>query len=81
MRILTSHKTVFSKVKVISMLDLFLMVFQENFVEPFRRKARQENLRYNSMLKQLNSQHAAALRQWRAAQLYLLSERGPWSEM
>uniref|UniRef100_A0A663LWM3 Neurobeachin-like protein 2 n=1 Tax=Athene cunicularia TaxID=194338 RepID=A0A663LWM3_ATHCN len=55
--------------------------FQEHFVEPFRRKARQENLRYNSMLKQLNSQHTATLRQWRAAQLYLLSERGPWSEM
>uniref|UniRef100_A0A8C9EZH6 Neurobeachin like 1 n=1 Tax=Pavo cristatus TaxID=9049 RepID=A0A8C9EZH6_PAVCR len=55
--------------------------FQEHFVEPFSRKARQENLRYNSMLKQLNSQHTATLRQWRAAQLYLLSERGPWSEM
>uniref|UniRef100_A0A669QMN7 Neurobeachin-like protein 2 n=1 Tax=Phasianus colchicus TaxID=9054 RepID=A0A669QMN7_PHACC len=55
--------------------------FQEHFVEPFGRKARQENLRYNSMLKQLNSQHTATLRQWRAAQLYLLSERGPWSEM
>uniref|UniRef100_A0A8C2TXG9 Neurobeachin-like protein 2 n=1 Tax=Coturnix japonica TaxID=93934 RepID=A0A8C2TXG9_COTJA len=55
--------------------------FQEQFVEPFSRKARQENLRYNSMLKQLNSQHTATLRQWRAAQLYLLSERGPWSEM
>uniref|UniRef100_A0A663DT52 Neurobeachin like 1 n=1 Tax=Aquila chrysaetos chrysaetos TaxID=223781 RepID=A0A663DT52_AQUCH len=55
--------------------------FQEHFVEPFSRKARQENLRYNSMLKQLNSQHTATLRQWKAAQLYLLSERGPWSEM
>ncbi|XP_062434599.1 neurobeachin-like protein 1 isoform X1 [Rhea pennata] len=54
--------------------------FQEYFVEPFSRKARQENLRYNNMLKQLNSQHTATLRQWRAAQLYLLSERGPWSE-
>ncbi|KAJ7408227.1 neurobeachin-like protein 1 isoform X1 [Pitangus sulphuratus] len=54
--------------------------FQEHFVEPFSRKARQENLRYNSMLKQLSSQHTATLRQWRAAQLYLFSERGPWSE-
>uniref|UniRef100_A0A8D2NL23 Neurobeachin-like protein 2 n=12 Tax=Passeriformes TaxID=9126 RepID=A0A8D2NL23_ZONAL len=52
--------------------------FQEHFVEPFSRKARQENLRYNSMLKQLSSQHTATLRQWRAAQLYLFSERGPW---
>uniref|UniRef100_A0A8C0BIJ1 Neurobeachin-like protein 2 n=3 Tax=Neoaves TaxID=3078114 RepID=A0A8C0BIJ1_9AVES len=54
--------------------------FQEHFVEPFSRKARQENLRYNSMLKQLNSQHTATLRQWKAAQLYLLSERGPWKQ-
>ncbi|KAF2987476.1 hypothetical protein EK904_002517 [Melospiza melodia maxima] len=54
--------------------------FQEHFVEPFSRKARQENLRYNSMLKQLSSQHTATLRQWRAAQLYLFSERGPWAE-
>uniref|UniRef100_A0A8D2QND8 Neurobeachin like 1 n=1 Tax=Zosterops lateralis melanops TaxID=1220523 RepID=A0A8D2QND8_ZOSLA len=47
-------------------------------LSPFSRKARQENLRYNSMLKQLSSQHTATLRQWRAAQLYLFSERGPW---
>uniref|UniRef100_A0A8C3MD63 Neurobeachin like 1 n=1 Tax=Geospiza parvula TaxID=87175 RepID=A0A8C3MD63_GEOPR len=43
--------------------------FQEHFVEPFSRKARQENLRYNSMLKQLSSQHTATLRQWRATGL------------
>uniref|UniRef100_K7FGC5 Neurobeachin-like protein 2 n=1 Tax=Pelodiscus sinensis TaxID=13735 RepID=K7FGC5_PELSI len=54
--------------------------FQEYFVEPFNRKARQENLRYNSTLKQLNSQHTATLRQWRAAQLYLTCEQGPWAE-
>uniref|UniRef100_A0A8C4WGX6 Neurobeachin-like protein 2 n=1 Tax=Gopherus evgoodei TaxID=1825980 RepID=A0A8C4WGX6_9SAUR len=54
--------------------------FQECFVEPFNRKARQENLRYNSMLKQLNGQHTATLRQWRAAQLYLTCEQGPWAE-
>ncbi|XP_059583066.1 neurobeachin-like protein 1 isoform X2 [Alligator mississippiensis] len=54
--------------------------FQEYFVEPFNRRARQENLRYNSTLKQLNSQRTAILRQWRAAQLYLTCERGPWAE-
>ncbi|XP_072473428.1 neurobeachin-like protein 1 isoform X1 [Notamacropus eugenii] len=54
--------------------------FQDFFVEPFKRKARQENLRYNSMLKQLNSQHLATLRQWKAIQLYLTCERGPWAE-
>ncbi|XP_019409295.1 PREDICTED: neurobeachin-like protein 1 isoform X2 [Crocodylus porosus] len=54
--------------------------FQEYFVEPFNRRARQENLRYNSTLKQLNSQRTAILRQWRAVQLYLTCERGPWAE-
>ncbi|XP_070436866.1 neurobeachin-like protein 1 isoform X1 [Equus przewalskii] len=54
--------------------------FQEFFVEPFNRKARQENLRYNNMLKQLSSQQLAALRRWKAVQLYLTCERGPWAE-
>uniref|UniRef100_A0A8D1SIS5 Cytochrome P450 family 20 subfamily A member 1 n=1 Tax=Sus scrofa TaxID=9823 RepID=A0A8D1SIS5_PIG len=54
--------------------------FQEFFVEPFNRKARQENLRYNNMLKQLSSQHLATLRRWKAIKLYLTCERGPWAE-
>ncbi|XP_075685908.1 neurobeachin-like protein 1 isoform X3 [Rhinoderma darwinii] len=54
--------------------------FQEFFLEPFNRKARQENLRYNSMLKQINSQYTATLRQWKAAQRYLTCERGPWAD-
>lgn len=54
--------------------------FQEFFLEPFNRKARQENLRYNSMLKQINSQYTATLRQWKAAQRYLSCERGPWAD-
>nr|XP_056717431.1 neurobeachin-like protein 1 [Euleptes europaea] len=54
--------------------------FQEFFVEPFNRRSRQENMRYNSMVKQLNSQHTATQRQWRAAKLYLTSEQGPWAE-
>ncbi|XP_063788663.1 neurobeachin-like protein 1 isoform X2 [Pseudophryne corroboree] len=54
--------------------------FQEFFLEPFNRKARQENLRYNSMLKQIHSQSTATLRQWNAAQRYLTYERGPWAD-
>ncbi|XP_066200989.1 neurobeachin-like protein 1 isoform X3 [Saccopteryx leptura] len=53
--------------------------FQEFFVEPFNRKARQENLRYNNMLKQLSSQQLATLRRWKAIQVYLTCERGPWA--
>nr|BAC87125.1 unnamed protein product [Homo sapiens] len=54
--------------------------FQELFVEPFNRKARQENLRYNNMLKRLSSQQLATLRRWKAIQLYLTCERGPWAK-
>uniref|UniRef100_A0A8C7KL21 Neurobeachin-like protein 2 n=1 Tax=Oncorhynchus kisutch TaxID=8019 RepID=A0A8C7KL21_ONCKI len=54
--------------------------FQEQFVEPFSRRGRQENLRYNSMLKQLHSQHSAVLRQWRGARRSLVCERGPWAD-
>ncbi|XP_075464697.1 neurobeachin-like protein 1 isoform X2 [Ascaphus truei] len=54
--------------------------FQELFLEPFSRKGRQENSRYNSMLKQINSQCTAMLRQWKAAQRYLSWERGPWAD-
>ncbi|XP_061658136.1 neurobeachin-like protein 1 isoform X5 [Syngnathoides biaculeatus] len=54
--------------------------FQEHFVEPFSRQSRQENLRYNSMLKQQHSQNSASLRQWKAARRGLFCERGPWAE-
>ncbi|KAF7243753.1 Neurobeachin-like protein 1 [Varanus komodoensis] len=50
------------------------------FVKPFNRRARQENLRYNSMLKQLHNQHTAALRQWRSTRHSLTCEQGPWAE-
>uniref|UniRef100_A0A671YZN8 Neurobeachin-like protein 2 n=1 Tax=Sparus aurata TaxID=8175 RepID=A0A671YZN8_SPAAU len=54
--------------------------FQEQFVEPFTRRGRQENLRYNSMLKQQHSQNSATLRQWKAARRGLVCERGPWAD-
>ncbi|XP_075385717.1 neurobeachin-like protein 1 isoform X2 [Tenrec ecaudatus] len=54
--------------------------FQDSFVGPFNRKARQESMRYNNMLKQLSSQQLATLRRWKAIQLYLTCERGPWAE-
>ena len=49
-------------------------------MEPFNRKVRQENLRYNNMLKQLSSQQLATLRRWKAVKLYLTCERGPWAK-
>ncbi|KAA8579540.1 hypothetical protein FQN60_006633 [Etheostoma spectabile] len=54
--------------------------FQEQFLEPFSRRGRQENLRYNSMLKQQHSQNSATLRQWKAARRGLVCERGPWAD-
>ncbi|XP_036425659.1 neurobeachin-like protein 1 isoform X2 [Colossoma macropomum] len=52
--------------------------FQEQFVEPLSRRGRQENLRYNSMLKQMHTQNSAILRQWKASRRGLMCERGPW---
>lgn len=57
-----------------------LLVLQEQFVEPFSRRGRQENLRYNSMLKQQHSQNSAIVRQWKAARRGLVCERGPWAD-
>ncbi|XP_056156935.1 neurobeachin-like protein 1 [Lampris incognitus] len=54
--------------------------FQEQFVEPFSRRGRQENLRYNNMLKQQNTQSSATLRQWKASRRGLVCERGPWCD-
>ncbi|XP_028319544.1 neurobeachin-like protein 1 isoform X2 [Gouania willdenowi] len=54
--------------------------FQEQFVEPFSRRGRHENLRYNSMLKQQHGLHSATLRQWKAARRGLVCERGPWDD-
>ncbi|XP_042558754.1 LOW QUALITY PROTEIN: neurobeachin-like protein 1 [Clupea harengus] len=54
--------------------------FQEQFVEPFSRRGRQENLRYNSMLKQLHTHNSATFRQWKAARRGLVCERGPWAD-
>uniref|UniRef100_A0AAY4EZ61 Neurobeachin like 1 n=1 Tax=Denticeps clupeoides TaxID=299321 RepID=A0AAY4EZ61_9TELE len=54
--------------------------FQENFVEPFSRRGRQENLRYNSMLKQLHMQNSGTLRQWKVVRRGLVSEIGPWAD-
>lgn len=62
-----------------SILGLFCCL-QEQFVEPFSRRGRQENLRYNSMLKQQHSQNSATLRQWKAARRGLVCERGPWAD-
>ncbi|XP_076871278.1 neurobeachin-like protein 1 isoform X2 [Brachyhypopomus gauderio] len=57
------------------------ILFQEQFVEPFSRRGRQENLRYNSMLKLIHTQTSATLRQWKAARRSLMCERGPWVDM
>lgn len=67
-----------------TLLDLLSLTYllspQEQFVEPFSRRSRQENLRYNSMLKQQHSQNSATLRQWKAARRGLVCERGPWAD-
>lgn len=66
--------------QLLTSLSLAYVQTQEQFVEPFSRRGRQENLRYNSMLKQQHSQNSATLRQWKAARRSLVCERGPWAD-
>ncbi|XP_077472025.1 neurobeachin-like protein 1 isoform X2 [Stigmatopora argus] len=54
--------------------------FQEQFVEPFSCRSHQENLRYNSMLKQQHSHTSTSIRQWNSVRRGLVCERGPWAE-
>ncbi|XP_063308911.1 neurobeachin-like protein 2 isoform X7 [Pelobates fuscus] len=54
--------------------------FQELVVEPVLKRIRNENLRYNSVLKQISSHHNAVLRQWRSLQWLLSCPRGAWAD-
>ncbi|KAM8967194.1 neurobeachin-like protein 2 [Pelodytes ibericus] len=53
--------------------------FQELVLEPVLKRIRVENLRYSSVLKQINSHHSAVLRQWRSLQRLLTCPRGAWA--
>ncbi|KAM9307763.1 neurobeachin-like protein 2 [Gastrophryne carolinensis] len=54
--------------------------FQDLVLEPVMRRIRSENLRYNSVLKQINSHHSAILRQWKSLLRLLTCPRGAWAD-
>nr|XP_032813242.1 neurobeachin-like protein 1 isoform X1 [Petromyzon marinus] len=54
--------------------------FQDQVVEPFRRRTRGESARFNNSLKAQAAHLTASLRQWRLTRRYLSSERGPWAD-
>ncbi|CAM9697469.1 unnamed protein product [Lampetra planeri] len=54
--------------------------FQDQVMEPFRRRTRGESARFNSSLKTQAAQLTASLRQWCLTRRYLSSERGPWAD-
>ncbi|XP_068091322.1 neurobeachin-like protein 2 isoform X2 [Hyperolius riggenbachi] len=54
--------------------------FQELIVDPVVKRMRGENLRYNSVLKQINSHHNTVLRQWKSLLCLLTSPRGAWAD-
>ncbi|XP_044151242.1 neurobeachin-like protein 2 isoform X2 [Bufo gargarizans] len=54
--------------------------FQELVLEPVLKRIRTENQRYNGVLKQVNSNHSAVLRQWRSLLRLLTAPRGAWAD-
>ncbi|KAM5156980.1 neurobeachin-like protein 2 isoform 1-T1 [Mantella aurantiaca] len=54
--------------------------FKEVILEPVMKKILRENLRYNSVLKQINSHHSTVLRQWKALLRLLTCPRGAWAD-
>ncbi|XP_029444090.1 neurobeachin-like protein 2 isoform X2 [Rhinatrema bivittatum] len=54
--------------------------FQNLLLEPTMRRAKQENMRYANVLKQITSHHNAVLRQWKSLCRLLTCQRGAWAE-
>ncbi|XP_075444218.1 neurobeachin-like protein 2 isoform X2 [Ascaphus truei] len=54
--------------------------FQESVLEPVMKRARCENGRYHSVLKQISSHHSAVLRQWKSLLRLLTGPRGAWAD-
>ncbi|XP_018427338.1 PREDICTED: LOW QUALITY PROTEIN: neurobeachin-like protein 2 [Nanorana parkeri] len=54
--------------------------FQELILEPVMKRMQRENIRYNSVLKQINSHHNTVLRQWKSLLRLLTCPRGAWAD-
>ncbi|XP_078396983.1 neurobeachin-like protein 2 isoform X4 [Cetorhinus maximus] len=54
--------------------------FQELMLEPYLKRVRYENARYNNVLKQITSHHSAVLRQWQSLRRLFTCQRGAWAE-
>lgn len=54
--------------------------FQAQILEPALNIQRADAARHGNFVNQLNNQHQATLRQWRARKRFLIGERGAWAE-
>ncbi|XP_031760024.1 neurobeachin-like protein 2 isoform X1 [Xenopus tropicalis] len=54
--------------------------FQEYVLEQVMKRTKNENARYSSVLKQINSHHNTILRQWRSLLRLLSCPRGAWAD-
>ncbi|KAM3822734.1 neurobeachin-like protein 2 isoform 1-T1 [Vipera latastei] len=54
--------------------------FQDMILEPVMKRAKYENIRHTNMLKQINHHHNTVLKQWRALQRLLTSQRSAWAD-
>ncbi|XP_060592045.1 neurobeachin-like protein 1, partial [Ruditapes philippinarum] len=54
--------------------------FQSQVLDVYNKKVSNEEKRFQNVTTQLRNQHAAALKQWRAAKRFFTGERGAWAE-
>ncbi|XP_053386541.1 neurobeachin-like protein 1 [Mercenaria mercenaria] len=54
--------------------------FQNQILDVYNKKVTNEEKRFQNVTTQLRNQHAAALRQWRAAKRFFTGERGAWAQ-
>ncbi|XP_060579246.1 neurobeachin-like protein 1, partial [Ruditapes philippinarum] len=53
--------------------------FQSQVLDVYNKKVSNEEKRFQNVTTQLRNQHAAALKQWRAAKRFFTGERGAWA--
>ncbi|KAJ6655114.1 hypothetical protein lerEdw1_006018 [Lerista edwardsae] len=54
--------------------------FQELILEPVMKRAKCENIRHTTMLKQVNNHHNTVLKHWKALRRLLTSQRSAWAD-
>lgn len=54
--------------------------FQQEYLEPARKRIQDENCRFSCVLQDLKSETVKTVRKWEELKRYLFRERGPWQD-